>query len=650
MVRFYYFIDIAAFESIYDTMWKDRGELFVKLGLITEEQLKQALSAQKAARQKIEDILEGLGFITKEKITEAISTKLKIPVFSCEDYAVSDELKRLVTKDLAKNRAVLPVERKGNTLVLAIADPLDYRTIDYISFKTKLKISPVISSAAQILKAIEQNYSGKSKASGSAQVAAGREHEEAPLPEERPVAQEKDLFDISDETPASDREISFLDERPGTEEPDASAEILYSKSKSPSIVKLVSMIIAEAAKTRASDIHIEPREKYSQVRFRIDGELRNIFRYNRDIHSPVVSRIKIISRLDITNRRLPQDGGASVVFHDKEVDLRISTAPSIYGDKIVIRLLDQNTGLLPFENLAMSGYIKDSINKLLNRPQGMLIVTGPTGSGKTTTLYACLSQLRSEKRNIITIEDPVEYKLDGITQIQIDETIGRTFSKILRSVLRQDPDIIKIGEIRDLETAEIAIKAALTGHFVLTTLHTNSTIATITRLLNIGIPPYLLGSAISGILAQRLIRKICPQCKIEVEVSEDIEKFIETFGLPKLNKHYYGTGCDKCSKSGYSGRVAVYEYLPMTPKFRRSLSKTINEHEFLAEAKKDGFTFLFEDAWGKVMSGTTSFDEVIAKIPIEYRLKLNKPESLLSGSAEKRKTSEFAFYDELDLE
>ncbi|MBI5212772.1 MAG: type II/IV secretion system protein, partial [Nitrospirae bacterium] len=273
---------------------------------------------------------------------------------------------------------------------------------------------------------------------------------------------------------------------------------------------------------------------------------------------------------------------------------------------------------IPLNDLAMSDSTRLSVVEIFKRPQGMLIVTGPTGSGKTTTLYACLSQLRSETKNIVTIEDPVEYKLEGITQIQINEMIGCTFATVLRAVLRQDPDIIKIGEIRDLETAEIAIRASLTGHLVLTTLHTNNTVATITRLMDIGIPTYLINSAISGVLAQRLVRRLCDNCKVESKVPDDLSSIIDHHGLPKLTSHYSSTGCPKCFNTGYVGRVAVYEYLPMSQSFKRLISKNVSEEDLLIAAKSDGVNFLFDDAWNKVKAGITTAEEVLTKVPLDY--------------------------------
>jgi type IV pilus assembly protein PilB len=569
-------------------MRRKLGEILLEAGLITEDQLNHALSVQKTKKQKIGKILVELGFVTKDQIAKALAEKLNLQIIHCADHKIPNELKKLIPKDFAKDNLVFPISRKNNTLVLAMADPLDYMTIDAISFREHLRVLPVISYEWAILKAIEQNY-----------------------------AEDENIFDVLTANITADEEVKFIERKESDITDDVIIEALHLKSKFPPIVKLVAMVIVEAAKAMASDIHIEPREKYVQVRFRIDGELRNIFRYDKSIHDSVVSRIKIISNLDITNRRLSQDGSAHVSFHSKEIDLRISTLPSLYGEKIVIRLLDQSIGFIHLEGLAMPEHIKNSIIEIFNRPQGMLIVTGPTGSGKTTTLYACLNQLRSDTRNIVTIEDPVEYKLEGITQTSVNESIGRTFASALRSILRQDPDVIKIGEIRDIETAEIAIKASLTGHLVLTTLHTNSTIATITRLVNLGIQPYLISSAVSAILAQRLVRRICVHCRIESEITEELLPFIESHNLPAIKKHYHGRGCKKCSNTGYSGRIAVYEYIEMDPALRKLVANNASESSLIMAAKKQGVTFLFDDAWNKVRNGITTVEEMIAKVPID---------------------------------
>lgn len=570
---------------------KRLGEILLEAGIITDEQLSEALQEQKNKRLKIGQILVSLGYVTKDQIADALSNKLNIPILPCTKIEIDEELKKIIPKNIAEKYNVIPIKRETNTLTIAMADPLDYKAIDDISFMTRLKINTVIAYEWAIHKAIEENY----------------KKEEI-----------ENIFEDAFSDINADKEVQFREER---EVEDLNVEVLYTKSKMPTVVKLVAMIVAEGSKAKASDIHIEPMEKSVVVRFRVDGDLRSVFKYSKDLHDSVISRIKIISKLDITNRRIPQDGSVRVSLQGKELDLRISTLPSIYGEKVVMRLLDQNRGMVNIDELAMPDSIKNPLLSILRSPQGMLIVTGPTGSGKTTTLYACLQEIKSITKNIITIEDPVEYKIDGIIQTQINEAVGRTFASILRAVLRQDPDIVMVGEIRDLETAEIAIKASLTGHLVLTTLHTNNTIATITRLVDIGIPPYLVSSALSGVLAQRLVRRICVHCKVSVDVSEELKDKIESMGFPMLTKHFFGTGCQKCSNTGYSGRIAVYELLPMTHSIRRLVAKNTEEDKLFVEAKKEGITFLYEDAWNKVRLGITTIDEVMAKIPMDYGLK-----------------------------
>ncbi|MCX7913867.1 MAG: ATPase, T2SS/T4P/T4SS family [Thermodesulfovibrionales bacterium] len=423
------------------------GEILLSAGKITEEQLKHALEIQQVKKQRIGEILISLGYVTREQITEALAEKLQLDIVTCSDYTIDDELKRLVPKEMAKKHSVFPLGKKNGALILAMADPLNLNAINEITFSTRHKIIPVISYDWSIELAIEGNYgiSLESEDTSEEHISFGALQAE--------IYDHKD-FDIK-EYKGDDTSINV--------------ETLYMQSNAPKIVKLVAMLLADANKKRASDIHIEPRAKYVQVRFRIDGELQNIFKYPKELHDAVVSRIKIISKLDITNRRTSQDGGATVISRGKTIDLRISTLPIVYGEKVVIRLLDQSRGIVPLEKLAMPDYIEKAIIEMFKRPQGMFFVTGPTGSGKTTTLYACLNHLRSETRNVISIENPVEYKLEGISQSQVDEAVGRTFASILRSVLRQDPDIIMVGEVRDLETAEIAIKGALTGLLLLST-------------------------------------------------------------------------------------------------------------------------------------------------------------------------------------
>jgi len=585
------------------------GEILLDQQFITSEQLDEALNQQKTTRKKIGETLVALNYVSREQIVEALAEKFSLPIVDFLDNVDCElprELKVLIPKKMAKQKIIFPLEKRDSTIYLVMADPLDYHAIDDVSFTTKLRVSPLISYENSILAAIERYYV-----------------EGADSPE---------LLDLYSSNISAEKDIQFS-EVPKAEEADTNIETLYSKSKAPPIVKLVAMMIAEAIKMRASDIHIEPRRRIVQVRFRVDGDLRNIFTYDRNIHESVISRIKIIASLDITNRRLPQDGSSHVTHQDKEIDLRISTIPSIYGEKVVIRLLDQSGGVVTLRELGMPEEIRNSISSILRRPQGMLLVTGPTGSGKTTTLYASLRHMMTETRNIVTIEDPVEYKIEGITQIQVNDEIGRTFANILRSVLRQDPDVIKIGEIRDNETAEIAMRSSMTGHLVLSTLHTNSTVATVTRLIDIGVPSYLLGSAMNGVLAQRLVKKVCSNCKVEMEVDPELVAFINNFKLPELTKQYKGEGCQYCYNTGYYGRTAVYEYLPIDMSIKTMLFRKGTEAELTEAAQHSGIKFLFDDAWEKVRLGITTADEVLAKIPIEECMR-----PLASPLQDRRKT------------
>ncbi len=569
------------------------GEILIEEGLLTDDQLETALTIQKGKGKKLGKVLVELGYITDIQVTESLTKQLSLQMVDCNDYSPSKELLAMVPKATAEQKLVLPLELNEKNLLIAMANPLDWETIEDLSFETGLKISVAISSENNIIESIETLYDT-----------------------------EDETWDLLNELPAYD-DVEFLKEE--EEEDNASFQSLYQNSEAAPIVKLVTMLIADAVKSDASDIHIEPREKSVQVRYRIDGNLKNIQEYPKQIQDAVVSRVKIISNLDITNRRHPQDGRSALRLEKNTVDLRISTLPSIYGEKIVIRLLDPSSGLIPLAQLGISDHVLKPLIEIFSQPQGMLMVTGPTGSGKTTTLYSILQQVRTETKNIITLEDPVEYKLSGITQVGINEGIGFTFSSALRSVLRQDPDIVMVGEIRDLDTAEIGSRAALTGHFVLSTLHTNDTVSTITRLIDIGLEPFLVTAAVSGILAQRLIRKICSNCKVEAPPPEDFGKF----NLPRLEKYYKGSGCDKCSNTGYKGRVGVYEIVKMDSKLKRLITKNFTVDDLWESVRESGTKSLFEDAWLKVIEGQTTVEEVIAKIPFPQFLVEQGKENVL---------------------
>lgn len=564
-------------------MRKMIGEALLEAGLITNEQLENALTLRKGKNKRLGKILLELGYATEIQIAEAISKQQKLPLVDCTKYNLSKDLLDLVPKNIAERAIVLPLEIKDKKLLLAMADPLDWSTMDDITFRTGLKVQAAVSPETALVAAIEKHYES-----------------------------DEPSWDLLKEIPQYD-EVEFVKET-ADEGTEVNIQSLYKLSEAPPIVKLVTMIIVDAVKSRASDIHVEPHEKFVQVRYRVDGELRNVLKYPKRIQDSAISRIKIISNLDITNRRTPQDGRSSLRLENRNIDLRISTLPSIHGENIVIRLLDQASGLIPLSKLGVPERILTPLIHLASQPQGMILVTGPTGSGKTTTLYSLLHQMKTETESIFTIEDPVEYRLAGITQVGVNEATNMTFPAILRSVLRQDPDIIMVGEIRDLETAEIAVRSALTGHLVLSTVHTNDTVATITRLLDIGLDAYLVSSAVTGILAQRLVRRICPECKSKTDPPDILMRN----NFPSLKAYYKGKGCPSCQYTGYRGQIGIYEFLNMDTRLRRLIAKNVAGDELWDAARVSGVITLFENAWAMVENGTTTVDEVIMKIPYKY--------------------------------
>lgn len=565
---------------------KKIGEVVIAAGLVTLEQLENALSLQKSKKKKLGKVLIELGYVTEKQIAEVLSEQLVLPLVDWGNKIVDKELLKLIPKEVVESRLLFPIERTEKGLVIAMADPLDWEAIDNIRFMTGYRISVAVATESSISNAIENNYGTTEKA-----------------------------WDLLQEIPEYE-EVEFVKTIPVEEE---NIQSLFKLSEAPPVIKFVTMILADAAKAKASDIHIEPMEKHPQVRYRIDGVLRKVLTFPRHMQDSVISRIKIISNLDITNRRLPQDGRTTLKFEGRNLELRVSTLPTAHGENIVIRLLDTSQGLIPLSKIGLNEKILKQIVGILNQPQGMFLVTGPTGSGKTTTLYAMLKQLQSDQEKIITIEDPVEYKLPGILQVGVKDGIGFTFAAALRSILRQDPDIIMVGEIRDRDTVEIAVRAALTGHFVLSSVHTNDTVSTITRLIDLGLEPFLIGSAVSGIFAQRLVRKICEKCKIEM----DFKGEVENWKGPLITKCYKGQGCKECHYTGYKGRIGVYEFLVIDKKLRRLIAKKATEDEIWEVAKENGLITLFEDALEKARAGITSVDEVLSKVPYKH---IERPE------------------------
>ena len=565
------------------------GEILTEKQIITNDQLEHALVEQKGSNKKIGKILIELGYINEMNVAEALTKQFSLVMVDCNDYEPSDAILALIQKETAEQKLVLPLKLEGSTLMITMANPLDWETIDDITFETGFSLNVAISSENNILDAIEKFY-------GSAQITQ---------------AMLNDLPEYDD--------VEFIKKEVDKEE-QSNIKSLYDNSEAPPIVRLVTAVIADAVKTGASDIHMESKKTVLQVRYRIDGALKVIQEYPKQIQDAVTSRIKIISNLDITNRRFPQDGRSALRIDGRTIDLRVSTLPSAHGEKVVIRILDSEKGLVELDKLGMAEYLSKPLLEIVSKPQGMLLVTGPTGSGKSTSLYSILQYLRNESVNIITLEDPIEYELDNVTQVAINDNIGFTFASALRSVLRQDPDTVMLGEIRDLETAEIAARAALTGHFVLSTLHTNDAVATISRLIDIGLEPFLISSAVSGVIAQRLIRTICPECKIKIPKPAEAMKF----NLPDSTEYYKGTGCNKCNDTGYKGRVGVYELLKMDTGLKKLITGKFTSDDLWECAKKAGSKTMFEDALLKVEEGITTIEEVISKIPSSEFIQVEK--------------------------
>jgi type IV pilus assembly protein PilB len=553
------------------------GELLVREKLISLQQLRAAQDEQKKSGKNLGFALAKLGYISDTEITSFLSSQYRVPAINLEEYEIDAEVLKLVSKDVCEKHKVLPVARQGSALILAMCDPTNLHAIDDLKFLTGYNVDPCVASENAIVAAIDRYYnSGPSYDD----VMAGFEEGEI-------------------EFTADDEEININE--------------LEKASEDAPVVKLVNMILLNAIKKGASDIHIEPYEKSFRIRYRIDGVLHEEMKPPLKLKNAIASRLKIMSSLDIAERRLPQDGRIKLKLgKGREMDFRVSVLPTLWGEKIVMRLLDKSNLQLDMTKLGFDQKPLNDFQWAIHQPWGMVLVTGPTGSGKTTTLYSALSELNQPQHNICTAEDPVEFNLYGINQVQMHEDIGLNFAASLRSFLRQDPDIIMVGEIRDFETAEIAIKAALTGHMVLSTLHTNDAPATISRLLNMGVEPFLITASLNLILAQRLARKICVDCKQEIPKDEKILREVglteEQFASCKLMK---GAGCKTCNNSGYKGRVALYEVMRLTDNLREMVLQGASTAEIKAAAIKGGLATLRMSGNLKIMAGVTTPEEVM---------------------------------------
>lgn len=566
------------------------GEILVKRDLIRLEQLQEALRHQRTQGGRLGSILVQLGFISDEEIASVLSEQYDLPSVNLDEMKVEAEVKRLIPIETAIRYQVLPLKRIGTALTLAIADPTNVLALDEIKFMTGYRVEPVVASEGSIREAIERNY--------------GSEHT-------------LQLQKVYDELAAEVGQYEL--ELPTDEEVDFE-ELQKSGSEAP-IIKLVNIILGEAIRRGASDIHLEPYEGEFRVRYRIDGVLYNKMNPPLRLRDLMISRLKIMANLDISERRMPQDGRIKIhtriAGRHKKIDFRVSSLPTLFGEKLVLRILDREQ--LPTD-LSTLGFETEALKKFqhaIERPYGMVLVTGPTGSGKTSTLYSCLSNLNTESVNIMTAEDPVEFNFPGINQVQTNEQIGLTFAVSLRSFLRQDPNIVMVGEIRDLETAEIAVKAALTGHLVLSTLHTNDAPSTINRLLNMGIEPFLVANSVHLICAQRLVRRICRNCKEEAPTSPKILTELQfPPSMARNLKTYHGRGCVRCSESGYKGRIGLFEVMEITPKLQAMIIEGASAAELRKEAKEQGMITLRESGLEKIRSGLTTVDEVIRETTI----------------------------------
>lgn len=545
------------------------GDLLISVNKISESQLSEALRQQKKERTKrIGEVLVDLGFVSEEDILEVLENQLKIPSIDLANYRINPKATSMVPENIARRYSLIPIDKKNNKLIIAMSDPFNIYAIDDIKLLTGIDIEVVISLKSVILKTIDKFY---------------REEKTKKVLEEFEEAYTPSSIDDLD-----DEELSNVNSGP--------------------VVKLVNSIVGQAIKMNASDIHIEPFESSVRVRYRIDGDLQEIMKFSIKSHMAIVTRVKIMGKMDIAERRVPQDGRVETELEGKEVDMRISTLPTVYGEKIVIRLLDRNGFSFSKEDLGFEDRELKIFNKIIKQPYGIILVTGPTGSGKSTTLYTILKDLNDEEKNIITVEDPVEYKLEGINQVQVNIKSGLTFAKGLRSILRQDPDIIMIGEIRDTETAEISVRASITGHLVLSTLHTNDTASTIVRLIDMGIEPYLVSTSVIGIISQRLVKKLCPSCKTPYEPSTQEKKIL---GLkPEDNVTLYkSVGCNKCIK-GYRGRLAIHEIMDIDKDIRKLIDNRATTDELKEASIKNGMKTLYDNVVNLALKGVTSVEEV----------------------------------------
>jgi len=555
---------------------KKIGELLVESALISQEQLDEALKSGKSNKgMRLGAILVQKGYASEIDIAQTLSFQLNIPFVDLASATVEPEAVKSLNEQLAKKYQVIPIIKDKKSLQVAMSDPLNLTAIDDMRFSTGKEIRPCVATLSDIVVAINRHY-----------------HLNEPI--------EELMVDLK-----KDRVVEVLQDADSNR--DISEQV--KKSAAPPIIKMVDSIIIHGIEKNASDIHIEPQEKGVKLRIRVDGLMKEAMQMPKWVQGPVVSRIKIMAKMDIAERRVSQDGRIKVRLGEQHIDIRVSTLPTQYGETVVMRLLDPKAALLDIDGLGMRDEDREKVLDMIERPQGVVLVTGPTGSGKTSTLYAMIRHIKSERINIITIEDPIEYELKGVNQVAVNEKTGLTFSYTLRSVLRQDPDVILVGEMRDTETSIIAHQASMTGHMVFSTLHTNDAVSSIIRLKNMGVPSYILASALDGVVAQRLVRKICPHCRQEYTPNPAA---LKRAGISRLGKNrlFRGAGCEQCSQSGYLGRTGIFEVLSVNNKMKGLISTDAHEQELVQAALRTGMTPMHLDGMKKVTSGVTTLEEL----------------------------------------
>ncbi len=547
------------------------GDLLLEMGVITHEQLARALERQKKTGERLGRALVSLG-IKEEQIVEALARQLNVPIIDMLHAQVDPRAAEILPEAIARKHCVVPICREGTRLILAMADPLDVMALDDVSIATSLIVSPVVMSETEVRAAIERVY-------GIGEHARGILEEIAP--------------------------------QEAAAEAAAAAAAATEKTDAP-VIRLVDLILTRSVQDRASDIHIEPMENELRVRFRVDGILNTVMTVPKHAEAPLITRFKVMARMNVAEHRVPQDGSFKIPVEGREIDFRVSTIPLVHGERVALRLLDKSRAVLTLPQLGMGGEMLSRFEQLLRLPYGIILVTGPTGSGKTTTLVSSISQLNALDRNIITVEDPVEYQLPGISQMQVNPRAGLTFATALRSIVRQDPDIIMVGEIRDVETAEIAIHASLTGHLVFSTLHTNDALSVMARLQDMGIESFLIASSLAGALAQRLVRVLCQHCKRPARVLPETEAELRGAAGPGGELQVFEpVGCVRCRHTGYLGRTGIFELLVMSDRLRQLVVRRAPGSELAEAARADGMRAMREDGLAKVAQGMTTMEEVL---------------------------------------